>query len=113
MITTAIPLVLWVLAIANCIHIIVHYQERLRATEDRRKALQSALDEVNRACILSSVTTALGFFSLVLASIGPIQEFGLFLALGMLFSLVVNLVLAPYLLLALKTRPGTTAAGST
>lgn len=112
-ITTAIPLVLWVLAIANCIHIIVHYQERLRSTENRRRALQSALDEVNRACILSAVTTALGFFSLVFASIGPIQEFGLFLGLGMLFSLVVNLVLGPYLLLVLKTpRPRWALAGT-
>ena len=98
-VTTSIPLVLWVLALANLIHVIVHYQHhrQMRASPD--VALRAALREVRAACALAAVTTAIGFLSLFVADIGPIREYGFFMALGMLYSLAVNLLLGPALIL--------------
>lgn len=98
-VTTSIPLVLWVLALANLIHLIVRYQHHRQLHETPKTALQAALHEVRAACVLAAITTALGFLSLYVADIGPIQEYGFFMALGMLFSLGVNLLLGPALIL--------------
>ena len=98
-VTTSIPLVLWVLALANLIHLIVRYQHHRQLHDAPRIALRAALHEVRAACVLSAITTALGFLSLYVADIGPIQEYGFFMALGMIFSLAVNLLLGPALIL--------------
>lgn len=105
LITTALPLVLWVLAIANCIHLVTRYQRHTRKGLDPIAAIGETLDELRFSCSLSAITTALGFFSLTVADIVPIRELGVYVGLGMLISLGVNLVLAPYLIVAFRV-PG-------
>lgn len=101
-VTSSLPLILWVLALANCIHIVCRYQYHLSQIHSIEEALGKALAETRFACTLSAVTTALGFFSLVVAEIQPIRELGILVAVGLIISLWVNLVLGPNLLRVLK-----------
>ena len=101
-VTSMLPIILWVLAIANCIHLVCRYQYYRVTISDAREALNAALRDVRRACVLSAVTTAFGFVSLTLADIGPIQELGFLMSAGLLISLAVNLLLGPNLLLLLN-----------
>lgn len=102
-ITSAIPVIMWVLSLANCIHVVCRYQF-FRATESSAaQAMNDALKEVRFPCALSAVTTAMGFISLTVADIGPVRDMGLMMALGMLVTMVVNLYFAPYLLILLRT----------
>lgn len=101
-ITAMLPIILWVLAIANCIHLVCRYQYYRGTAEDARAALNQALADVRRACVLSAVTTAFGFASLTIADIGPVAELGYLMSAGLLISLAVNLLLGPTLLLLLN-----------
>ena len=101
-VTSVLPLIIWVLTLANCVHLVNHYQRHLAMNSSIEKAIQETLSALRFSCTLSAVTTAFGFLSLVVADIGLIRELGAFMALGMLISLGVNLVLCPYLLRALK-----------
>lgn len=98
-VTSMLPIILWVLAIANCIHLVCRYQYYRVSLPDARSALNAALADVRRACALSAITTSFGFISLTLADIGPIQELGFLMSGGLLISLAVNLLLGPNLLL--------------
>jgi len=113
-VTSALPLVLWVLSLANCIHIVNHYLRRLAQTASPEVSIQETMASLRFPCSLSAITTAFGFVSLAVADIGPIRELGIYMALGMLISLVVNLTLCPYLLIALKITapPGSGARTS-
>lgn len=101
-VTSALPLILWVLALANGIHLVNHYQRHLADGSSREQAIQETLSALTYSCSLAAITTAFGFVSLMLADIGLIQQLGGFAALGMIFSLAVNLSLCPFLLDLLK-----------
>lgn len=103
MVTAALPPLLWVLALGNIVHLLRRYRT-LAADGDRTAALERALHETRRGCVLAAVTTAAGFVSLVAAPLQPVRELGLFAAVGILISLVVNLTLGPVLIARL--RPG-------
>lgn len=104
-VTSSLPLLLWVLSLANCIHVVCRYQHFRNLCTSLEEALEKALDEVAFPCALSAITTAFGFISLMVAEIGPVRELGLLMALGMIISLAVNLVMGSRLLLLMKVPP--------
>lgn len=109
-VTASLPLILWVLALANCIHLVNHYQRHLAASGSISLAIRETLNALRFSCTLSALTTAFGFVSLLVADIGPIRELGAFMAIGMAISLGVNLWLCPYLLELFKV-PAPAASG--
>lgn len=109
-VTSSLPLILWVLTLANCIHLVNHYQRHLAGGSSIEIAIRETLSALRFSCSLAAITTAFGFISLVVADIGLIRELGAFMALGMLISLGVNLVLCPWLLNAMKV-PAPRGAG--
>ena len=97
MVTSVLPSLLWVLSLAGAIHVLRRYQAHRLAGADLEAALSGALGESVRPCVLAAVTTALGFGSLLTASMLPVRELGVFAAVGMLASLLSNLVVGPQL----------------
>lgn len=104
-VTKSFPLILWVLSLASCIHLVARYQHFRKHTGTPREAVLVALEEVRYACYLSSITTACGFFSLISAIARPIQELGAIIGIGVVLAAVINMNIAPFLLVWLKT-PG-------
>lgn len=103
-VTSSLPPILWVLVLANAIHVVCRYQFFRAHTDTPHEAARHAVGEVWYPCTLSAVTTALGFLSLLVAELRPVREFGLYCAFGMIASLVVNLSLAPHLLVLMHTK---------
>ncbi len=81
------PVILTSMGVADEIHIFHHYAELLRATpgQPQRTTLRTALDEMWVPVVKTSVTTAIGFLSFALSPLGPVQAFGLFTAVGIIF----------------------------
>lgn len=102
MVTSAVPPVLWTLALANGIHIISRYRYHHSPRATPEESLNRALAETRYPCILSGITTAMGFLSLTLADMTPIRELGIYAAAGILLSVGVNITLAPALLRLLR-----------
>ncbi len=105
LITTSLPLVLFVLAIANGIHVASRYQRTLHDIPERARAMQHTLRELAMSCALSSITTALGFLSLMVANLDAIFQMGIYMSLGILFSLLTNFTVGAWLLMLLRVKP--------
>ena len=102
MVSSTLPPLLWVLSLSHSVHIITRYQHHLSQGKGRQAAVQEALRETLLPCTLSAVTTAAGFFSLVLSTMPPIQELGPIAAFGLVISLLINLTVTPALMPLLR-----------
>jgi uncharacterized protein len=105
LVTTSLPLVLWVLSIGNGIHLVSRFQRVLWVLPKHEDAIAETLSELRFACIFAAITTAMGFISLMVADVPAIRELGLYMAGGMLISLAVNLILGSYLLVQWHIEP--------
>lgn len=94
-----IPIVI-ALALSDTIHIFSHLSgDVLRDFPDRRAALKHSLDQILFPCLLTSVNTAIGFFSLSFSGIPAIQAFGWLAGAGMVFEFIFSFGLVTPLLL--------------
>lgn len=97
--SSLIPAILFVIGISDAIHLYSRFLHELRqANSSKISALLNAYQEVGLATLITSVTTAIGFLSLMTASIAPIREFGLFTALGVMYAFILSFSLYPAVL---------------
>ncbi len=84
LVSNILPILLLVIGVSNCVHIVADYAEQLpRAAGDRPSAVRSVIQHMGFACLLSMLTTAIGFASLFTARSDSLVEFGWQCALGM------------------------------
>jgi uncharacterized protein len=97
--TTAIlPVILTTLCLADEIHLFWRYQHLLaeRGPEAPGAAtVDATMRDLARPICLTSLTTAVGFLSFLASPIEAVRGFGLFAALGILFSMVWTLTAIP------------------
>lgn len=97
MVTVTLPPVLWVVGLATSIHLLARSQARLRGGDDVEPALTDTLTELIPPCVMSAVTTAIGFGALTVSSMRPVEAMGRYAALGVFCCLASNLLLFPSL----------------
>jgi predicted RND superfamily exporter protein len=95
MVTVTLPSLLTVLSLSAGIHIVLRLQSLLADSGDRRTAVRQTTREVLPAILLSNLTTAIGFASLMISDMRPVSDFGLFAALGMMLSFLFNATIVP------------------
>ena len=102
-VTTIIPPLVMALALTDTVHIFSHLDRKLLDTSRSAPlAMEKALRRVIAPSFLTSLTTAVGFISLVVSDIPPIREFGLVASAGMVFEFLLSFLLLPPLLLWFK-----------
>jgi predicted RND superfamily exporter protein len=89
-----LPVMLSMVGLTDGVHLMVEIRRQSAAGLNGRDAARAALDKVGLACFLTSLTTAIGFGSLVLAHHEIVQEFGMSCVLGVaiLFVAVVTVI---------------------
>lgn len=95
MVTVTLPSLLVVLSLSGGIHIASRFLSLVANTGDRQVAIRGALAEVLPPVLLSNVTTAVGFGSLMISDMQPVMDFGQFAAVGMLLSFLFNAIIVP------------------
>lgn len=110
--TMLLPTILFVVGMSDVVHILQRYIEALRSGQGKARALAITYYEVGLATFLTSLTTAIGFATLVTSGILPIREFGLFTGLGVFVAFGLAFTLLPALLLLVPT-PIPTGEGAT
>lgn len=95
MVTVTLPSLLVVLSLSGGIHITARFQSLLAGAGERKTALEAALGETLPPVLLSNVTTATGFGSLMISDMRPVVDFGQFAAVGMLASFAFNAMVVP------------------
>ncbi|TRX60876.1 MMPL family transporter [Fulvivirga sp. M361] len=99
-----LPTIIFVVGMSDVVHIMTKYIEQLRRGNSKISSIKTTFKEVGLATFLTSLTTSVGFLTLLTASIKPIQGFGLFTAIGVFVAFIVAFTLIPFSLLLLP-RP--------
>lgn len=103
MLMTILPILIFVIGVSDVIHILTKYIEELRSGKEKTHALEITLKEVGLATFLTSLTTSIGFLSLLTSDSIPIQKFGTYVALGVMVTYIISITLLPAMLFFYKT----------
>lgn len=107
-VTTMMPVMLIAIGVADGIHLYNHLALFKDAHPDAalKDAVLDMLRQMWRPVVMTSVTTAVGFLSLLTSDVYPIKYFGLFTAFGVLLAMALSLTLVPAatVLLGIKDR---------
>lgn len=96
-ILTTLPSIMFIVSMSDTIHLVSRYMDALRSESTVFGAIGLAIKEVGLATFLTSVTTAVGFFTLVFVKVQPIQVFGIVMGIGVLLAFVLTFTLLPML----------------
>lgn len=96
-ILTTTPSIMFVVSMSDVIHLMSRYVDALREGFERFEAVKKAVREVGLATLLTSVTTSIGFFTLVFVQVEPIQKFGVAIGAGVLIAFFLTYLLLPIL----------------
>lgn len=94
-ILTVLPSVMFVVSMSDVIHLVSRYLDALREEDVPLNAIKVAVREVGLATLLTSVTTSIGFFSLVFVRVEPIQVFGVVMGVGVLIAFILTFITLP------------------
>ncbi|MCH8488717.1 MAG: MMPL family transporter [Oceanicaulis sp.] len=112
LITTALPVVIMAIAVADSLHVSMIYMRirQLQSDLDARQSAALALRKTWMPITLTSVTTIAGFTGLSFgAAMQPISEFGQYAAVGVLAAWILSLTALPAVLILTNLQPGAKA----
>jgi len=96
-VSTMIPIMLIAIGVADGIHLYSHLHLYIRKHPDTTKidAVKDMLKHMWSPVVMTSVTTAVGFISLLTSQVYPIKYFGIFTAFGVMVAMLFSLILIP------------------
>jgi predicted RND superfamily exporter protein len=100
-ISVAIIALLLGLGVDYSIHLMNRFVEEY-TIEDKTKRIEKILRYTGKAVLLSTITTMIGFASLMVSSMSPIVTFGFGCAIGILFCFISAIIIVPCLVLILN-----------
>jgi len=94
---TTIPVMLIAIGVADGIHLFSHVDlfRVENPTASKIDTIRNMVQEMWKPVVMTSVTTAVGFISLLTSQVYPIKYFGVFTAFGVLAAMLLSLVLIP------------------
>lgn len=92
-----LPLMLAMVGVSDGVHLMVHIRRARRDGLTRVESAGSAIEHVGLPCLLTSLTTAVGFGSLMLADSAFVRSFGQACALGVCISFFAVVMTIPLL----------------
>lgn len=105
-ISTMLPVILVAVGIGDSVHLLSHYYNKVLDDpyRDSKELVGEVLSKLGPPLITTSLTTAVGFLSLLFAEMPPFKIFGLFTVLGILYSWMLTICLAVPLLVISKPK---------
>ncbi|MCF8131304.1 MAG: MMPL family transporter, partial [Deltaproteobacteria bacterium] len=93
--SSMIPIFIVPIAVLDDVHVISEFFDRYRKTGDRKETIKHLMGDLFTPMLYTTLTTAVGFASLALAPIPPVQVFGLFVAFGVIVAWLCSILLVP------------------
>jgi len=104
--TALIVPLLFVIGIAGLVHILANYKRQCVSHQQPFVALQYSLQRNLVPCLLTSITTMLGFLSLTLGETPVLRDFGVSAAFGVGSAFVLSITFMPAVLMLLPRLSG-------
>lgn len=100
--SSMIPIFLMPIAVVDSVHIMSEFADRYHEGSDPREVVGTVIDELFKPMLFTSITSAVGFASLLVTPIPPVQVFGAFVAFGILLAFIVTITLVPAYIVRMK-----------
>ncbi|NOX46278.1 MAG: MMPL family transporter [Chlorobi bacterium] len=96
-VSTMIPVMLIAIGVADGIHLYSHLHTFVdhNPTASKKVAIRDMIKHMWKPVVMTSVTTAVGFISLLTSQVYPVKYFGIFTAFGVMMAMVFSLVFLP------------------
>lgn len=92
--STIAPILLCV-GVADAVHMISKYDDARESGMNKRKSILEMLQTLGSATLLTSVTTAIGFATLMTSTVMPMKRFGAYTAAGVLLAYLITIFFLP------------------
>jgi predicted RND superfamily exporter protein len=100
-----VPTLLCAVGVAQSVHILLEFQRAYAQTGDRKLSVKAAISKVGGACLLASVTTAVGFLVMTVSQLKVLSEMALYAASGVMFTFILSMTLLVVALASGKSTP--------
>jgi len=93
--SSMIPIFIMPIAVLDSVHILSEFFDLYPRYKDRAKTLKVVMEDLNTPMLFTSLTTGVGFASLALTPIPPVQVFGIFVGIGVVLAWFLTITLVP------------------
>ncbi|MEE8546793.1 MAG: MMPL family transporter, partial [bacterium] len=93
--SSMIPIFIMPIAVLDSVHILSEFFDLYPRYKDRAKTLKIVMEDLNTPMLFTSLTTGVGFASLALTPIPPVQIFGIFVGIGVVLAWFLTITLVP------------------
>ena len=109
-VTVIVPIFVIVMGSADGLHFVTHFQDSAATISDPVERVRTALSEVGVPMILTTISTAAGFLSLLVTDVQPIRQLGLFTAIGIAFAGIISFFSLPAAISHVEIKPRSSKA---
>lgn len=102
--TAGAPTIILTIAVADCVHILITALIAIGRGADKKQAIIESLTINAQPVFLTSVTTAIGLFSLNFSDAPPYRDLGTLAGIGTIYAWMLSMALFPALLAILPMR---------
>ncbi len=102
--SSMIPIFLMPIAVVASVHVLSGFTDRCDRQSDPKEVMADVMDTLFKPVIFTALTTTVGFASLMLTPIPPVQVFGAFVAFGVLLAMTLTLTFVPAYVAALPQK---------
>ncbi len=100
--SSMIGIFLMPIAVVDSVHIMSEFSDRYRENGNAKDTIKEVLRHLFTPMLFTSITSSIGFYSLMLTPIPPVQVFGAFVGSGILLALLITVLFVPAYICALK-----------
>ena len=105
------PTMIMTLAVADCVHILVVFLQKMQGGASKIDALKYSLHHNMMPVFLTSLTTAIGLFSMNFGEVQPFRDLGNIATIGVLAAFVYSVFLLPVLIMITPFGASVRASG--
>ncbi|MGE0566524.1 MAG: RND family transporter [Bacteroidia bacterium] len=102
---TLLPTLIFIIGASGSIHLLTHFKREYTSDSAKIGALKKAVKETGMPSFMNAFTASVGFASLVVIPIVPIQRFGLLSAVGILITFFIGFIIIPMVLKLTRIKP--------
>ncbi len=93
--SSMIAIFLMPIAVVDSVHILSEFSDRYKPGQDLKGTVKQVIGHLFTPMLYTSVTSCIGFYSLMLTPIPPVQIFGAFVGSGILLAFVITITFMP------------------
>ncbi|MEW6990312.1 RND family transporter [Colwelliaceae bacterium 6441] len=102
--TSMIAIFLMPIAVVDSVHILSEFSDRYKEGDDVHSVIKKVMSHLFTPMLFTSITSAVGFYSLLLTPIPPVKVFGAFIGTGILLAFVLTVIYLPAYLSRLSPK---------